>query len=89
MRQCPPHFPPLFFFRCPVGVLPRAKISPLRGGDAFAGQTPTRSFKDIMAEQALAKEDKVISSLIVSVVLFYDVDEEYLRFMCKRVINWC
>eukprot|EP00903_Cladosiphon_okamuranus_P007767 g7522.t1 len=31
-------------------------ISPIRGGDAFAGQTPTRSFRDIMAEQALAKE---------------------------------
>ncbi|CAN0004204.1 unnamed protein product [Ectocarpus sp. 13 AM-2016] len=34
-------------------------ISPIRGGDAFAGQTPTRSFRDIMAEQALAKEKDV------------------------------
>ncbi|CAN0472364.1 unnamed protein product, partial [Hapterophycus canaliculatus] len=34
----------------------RRQISPIRGGDAFAGQTPTRSFRDIMAEQALAKE---------------------------------
>ena len=32
------------------------QISPVRGGDAFSGKTPTRSFRDIMAEQALAKE---------------------------------
>ncbi|CAN0467971.1 unnamed protein product [Discosporangium mesarthrocarpum] len=30
-------------------------------GDAFSGQTPVRSYKDIMAEQALAKEKDAVS----------------------------
>lgn len=37
----------------------------MRGGDAFAGQTPQRSYKDIMAEQQLAKEkDQVCASQV-------------------------
>lgn len=58
----------------------------MRGGDAFAGQTPVRSFRDIMAEQALAKENAEVrhSITVVDCVIF--TPSHHPRSIVKEVV---